>query len=118
MKLNKNILAILSIVCVILLAVAVSATQHTNDVGSVINPTQDGHNATIISPYMNHNEAALHSQANSPNITYHAPAAGKVVKNIFVHASEAKLPATGNPVLALIAISAVLGGATLIARKK
>lgn len=146
MKFNKNILAILAIFCIILSAAAVCATEHATDVGADLNQTddghhgviippdnshdearhaaggdpylnanEDGHNGTIIPPDVAHDEAALHNQTNATN---HTPAAGGVAQNMTVHASNSKLPATGNPILALLAISAVLGGATLITRKK
>ena len=153
MILNKNILAILAIFCVLLSACAVSATdqvdQMTDDDGMYLSPhedghngaiippdnthdeqrhaaggdyyldgSQDGHNGTIIPPDANHNEAAM---ANATNSTAHA--AGEPVQNATNHTASAstaahKLPATGNPILALFAVSAVLGGASVLRRKK
>ena len=67
---------------------------------------------------MNHNEAAM---MNATNSTAHA--AGEPVQNTTNHTASAstaanKLPATGNPILALFAVSAVLGGASVLRRKR
>ena len=66
--------------------------------------SEDGHNGTIIPPDINHNEAAMMNATNATNHTANASTAAH------------KLPATGNPILALFAVSAVLGGASVLRR--
>lgn len=150
MTLNKNILAILAIFCVLISACAVSATdqadQMANDNGIYLSPHEDGHNGTIIPPdnsydeqghaaggdyYLdgsqdghngtivpsdaNHNEQAM---ANATNTTAHA-AGGDAQNSTNATASATqKMLATGNPIIALFAVSAVLGGAYILTNKR
>ena len=144
MELKTKLFAILAIFCVLCSACAVCAaddasamsaddgifidgSNHDGHDGAIIPPdnthdeaghaagmdpyldgSQDGHNGTIIPPDAAHNEAAM----NQTNSTH---AAGNATNNTIAHNN---LPATGNPILALLAITAVLGGATYITRKK
>ena len=79
--------------------------------------SQDGHNGTIVPPDANHNEAAM---SNATNATGHA-AGGDVQNatsyNATASAGTQKLPATGNPIIALFAVCAVLGGLCVLRRK-
>lgn len=118
MNLKNNIFAILAIFCVILSACAVSAADHGNlmtDDG-YLDDSEDGHNGAIIPPDTNHNEAAM------MNATGNATAAGENVQNATGNATNATatstMPATGNPIIALLAVGAVLGGYTVLRRKE
>lgn len=84
--------------------------------GDYLDDSEDGHNGTIIPPDTNHNEAAL------MNATGNATAAGENVQNATGNATNATatstMPATGNPIIALLAVGAVLGGYTVLRRKE
>lgn len=154
MILNKNILAIFAIFCVLFSAGAVSATDQIDQIsndnemyifphgdghdGTMIPPdvahdeqkhaaggdyyldgSQDGHNGTIIPPDANHNEQAMANATNATNATAHA-AGGDVqnATNATASAATQKMLATGNPIIALFAVSAVLGGAYVLTNKR
>ena len=90
---------------------------HAAGMDPYLDGSQDGHNGTIIPPDAAHNEAAM-NQTNSTHAAGSddvANATGNATNNTIAHNN---LPATGNPILALLAITAVLGGATYITRKK
>jgi hypothetical protein len=148
MDLKISILAILAVLCVLLAACAVSATddvdqsgdyyfdgyQHDHDgdfipLGSTndgsqqaaggdyyLDGSEDGHNGTIIPPDAGHNEQKMLNQT--------AQAAGEMPNtnstNVSTHNASTThtMPATGNPIIALLAVSALLGGYTTLKRKK
>lgn len=140
MKLRTNLLAILAIFCVVLCACAVSATDdvtdHSSDLGSddsqavnddIIIPPDYSHNETqnasdenpdaeaindemIAPPDASHNESAMMNSTG--NASSHA-----ADENIINSTAAYRMPATGNPIFALFAVSAVLGGACVIRRK-
>ena len=91
--------------------------KHAAGMDPYLDGSQDGHNGTVIPPDASHNEAAM----NQTNSTHAAGsndvtnATGNTTNNTIAHNA---LPATGNPILALLAIAAVLSGATYITRKK
>ncbi len=80
--------------------------------------SQDGHNGTIIPPDYAHNEQKMANHT--------VPAAGENVTNttatgVSNHTANAtsthKLPATGNPIVILLAVSAIVGGYAVLRRK-
>ena len=83
-----------------------------------IDGSQDGHNGTIIPPDYAHNEQKMANQtvhAAGENVT-NTTATG--VSNHTAHASSShKLHATGNPIIALLAVSAIVGGYSVLRRK-
>lgn len=141
MEFKNTIFAILAIFCVVLSACAVSAADNTNPVfdgteidGSQTNMTDpadlfpddatdhnaagdvDGnetHNSMILPPDYAHNETAA---MNATNATGHA-AGENVTGNATNATATHTMPATGNPILALLAVGAVLGGACVLRRK-
>ena len=147
MTLKTNILAILAIFCVILSACAVSAADGSADYNiddgqsvhddMILPPdyahseaaqaaggddvdNQSVHDDMILPPDYAHNEEAMaNATGNATNATGHA--AGE---NATVPASNAtnataahSMPATGNPILILLAGCAVIGGALAYKRK-
>ncbi len=92
--------------------------RHAAGMDPYLDGSQDGHNGTIIPPDAAHNEQAMMNQTNSTHAAgsdVAANATGNSTGNATAHST---LPATGNPILAFLAITAVLGGATYITRKK
>ena len=143
MELRNTIFAILAVFCVVLSACAVSAED---DVTGDFNATdaQDIHDDMILPPDYAHDEdqsqAAggdvdgeethnsmvlppdyAHSEMNVTNATADAVAnaAGEnATSGNATNATSANtMHATGNPILALLAVGAVLGGAAIIRRK-
>ena len=91
--------------------------KHAAGMDPYLDGSQDGHNGTIIPTNTTHNETAM-NQTNSTHAAGGnnlANATGNTTNKTIAHNT---LPATGNPILALLAIAAVLGGATYITRKK
>ncbi|WP_407422263.1 hypothetical protein [Methanobrevibacter sp.] len=91
--------------------------------------SQDGHNGTIIPPDYAHNEEAMMNATNTTcnatgnttcNATVHA--AGENLHNTTGNTTNATsthaLLTTGNPILALLAVFAVIGGYSIIRRNK
>ena len=90
--------------------------KHAAGGDNYLDGSQDGHNGTIIPPDYAHNEQAMMNATNSTH------AAGSDVVNSTGNAtvnatSHSTLPATGNPLIALLAVCAVLGGASLYRKK-
>ena len=120
MDLIKKFLILLAIFCVIGSAVAVSAADVGGDVYS--DGTDDGlTDKPIIDPDYAHMEPGSNQTDNATdNATGDAagePAANETA-NVTVNAATShNMPATGNPILALLAVGAVLGGYGIIRRK-
>ncbi len=142
MELKNTIFAILAIFCLVASACAVSAADDAN--GTYADDMYDGYinespnmpdlheimqdNATDNSTSNDtgdidaeavHNSMVLppdyaHSEMNATNATGHA--AGENVTHENATAAHT-LPATGNPILVLLAVGAVLGGALALRRK-
>ena len=144
MELKNTIFAILAVFCVVLSACAVSAAD---DVTGDFNATDVGdiHDDMILPPDYAHDEAQnqaaggdvdgeethnsmilppdyAHDEANATNATTDAVgnAAGENATsgNATNATSSNTMHATGNPILALLAVGAVLGGAAVITRRK
>ena len=79
--------------------------------------SQDGQNGTIIPPDVNHNEQAMNSTNSTGNATAHAAGENVTSGNSTNATAAHKMLSTGNPILALLAVGAVLGGASIIRKK-
>ena len=114
MELRNTIFAILAVFCVVLSACAVSAAD---DVAGDFNATdgQEIHDDMILPPDY------AHSEMNATNATADAVgnAAGENATSANATNATAAhtMHATGNPILALLAVGAVLGGYAVIRRK-
>ncbi len=139
MDLKNTIFAILAIFCVVFSACAVCAADDvSNNSGDfTIDEAEAIHDGMVLPPDYAHNETqnttedldaeAIHDNMTLPpdyahneqammNTTNGTHAAGE---NITANATTAHaLHATGNPILALLAVGAVLGGASLLIRRK
>ena len=74
----------------------------------------------FIDPDYAHMEPGSNQTDNATNATPHVPAAGETVTsstNNTVAAAHSTLPATGNPIIILLGVMAVLGGAGILRRK-
>jgi hypothetical protein len=94
---------------------------HAAGADPYLDGSQDGHNGTIIPPDYAHNESAMMNATNSTGNSTHAAGSDVVnsTGNATVNATAHNaLPATGNPIVALIAVAAVLGGASMISKRK
>ena len=91
--------------------------QHAAGGDYYLDGSEDGHNGTIIPPDAGHNEAKMLNQ--SANASGEMPnSVNATVQNQTSNATAThKMPATGNPVIALLAVSALLGGYTVLRRK-
>ena len=133
MKLKNKIFAILAIFCLIASACAVSAANDTNSTytDGMYNgyPTEihETNNATDNSSDLDaeaiHDSMVLppdyaHSEMNATNATGHAAGENATATNTTNATQTQTLPATGNPILVLLAVGAVLGGAGVLRRKK
>ena len=86
--------------------------------------SNDGHNGTVIPPDAAHDEAAM-NQTNTThaagsdivNATNATHAAGSDAVNATNATATHTMPATGNPILALLAVCTLLGGYTVLRRK-
>lgn len=138
MELRNKLFAILAVFCVLLSACAVSADDNGDFSADEAQAIHDGmvlppdyahnesqnasgedldseavHDSMILPPDYAHNEAAM---ANATNSTGHA--AGEAVSNSTGNTTAAhSMPATGNPILLLLGVGAVLGGACVLKRK-
>lgn len=134
MDFNISLFAILVIFCVIVSAGAVCAVDGDGYAGSNyvddsglsddFNYTDDGlTDRPLIDPDAGHMEGAAGEPINqTANAT--APVAGNATANVAgnttgntTNATASHMPATGNPILILLAVTAVLGGAAVIRRK-
>lgn len=133
MKLKNKIFAILAIFCIIASACAVSAANDTNStyMDGMYNgyPTEihDINNATDNTSDLDaeaiHDSMVLppdyaHSEMNATNATGHAAGENATATNTTNATQAHTLPSTGNPILVLLAVGAVLGGAGVLRRKK
>ena len=133
MKLKNKIFAILAIFCLIASACAVSAANETNSTytdgmyNGYPTETHDINNATDNTSDLDaeaiHDSMILppdyaHSEMNATNATGHAAGENITATNTTNATQTHTMPATGNPILALLAVSAVLGGAGILRRKK
>ena len=130
MKLKNKIFAILAIFCLIASACAVSAANETNstytdgmyngyptethDINNATDNTSDLdaeaiHDSMVLPPDYAHSEM---------NATGHAAGENATATNTTNATQTHTMPATGNPILALLAVGAVLGGAGVLRRKK
>ena len=141
MKLKNNLFVILAIFCVIFSASAVCAADHA-DLGDaqILDASEDGHNGAIIPADAGHDEQAMlnathaaggdvdnqtnpinqtntTNSTNTTNATNTTHAAGGVAENQTNGTAQNPTHATGNPILALLTVSAVLGGVAVIKRK-
>ena len=94
--------------------------RHAAGEDSYLDASEDGHNGTIIPPDASHDEAAMNATENSTHAAGEnvAAANGNATGNSTGNSTAAHLMhATGNPIVALLAICAVLGGAAIIRRK-
>ena len=141
-----GVLSILAILCVLLSACAVCATESTSvDIQSndqYLDASHDGHDGAIIPPDYAHDEAAQHAAGgeidnatnstvpagdninnatgNNTNTTNSTPAAGGDIHNStspLNATAQNLLHSTGNPILALLAVGAVLGGVEVLRRR-
>lgn len=92
--------------------------RHAAGEDPYLDASEDGHNGTIIPPDINHNEAAM----NGTNATGHA--AGENVVGNTTNSTNATnatasnvMPATGNPIVLLLGVCALIGGASVLRRK-
>lgn len=145
MELKNKLFAILAVFCVILSACAVSASDDVFSQGSgdYLDGSEDGHNGTIVPPDNTHDEAqhaagadpyldgsedghngtivpsdANHDEA-AMNTTYHA-AGGDInsTGNSTNATAKHTMPVTGNPILLLLGVCAIVGGASALRRRK
>lgn len=136
MKLKNKIFAILAIFCLIASACAVSAADDVNDTFTDdlydgyaqntpdmpdLNATDD--NSSDLDAEAIHDSMVLppdyaHSEMNATNGTGHAAGENVTTTNTTNTTQAHTLPATGNPILVLLAVGAVLGGAGVLRRKK
>lgn len=123
MKFKNQIFAILAVLCVILSVCAVSAVDDVNSSatdGDNYDPGVPSH-ADGTDPTADDETGGdnydpgipEHGDGTDPTETTADNAAGGAKA-----ATTNSMPATGNPILVLMAIGAVLGGATLMNRKK
>ena len=146
-----SLFSILAILCVLLSACAVSATDshglmgdqindyylddsHDGHDGAIIPPdnthdearhaaggdpyldgSQDGHNGTIVPPDANHNEAAYLNATHAAGGDVNTKTTSSSPVNV---TAQNTLHPTGNPILALFAVCAVLDGAAVVLRRK
>lgn len=138
MKFKNTLFAILAIFCVIVSAGAVSAT-HTADYTSpyYLDGSYDGHNGQIIPPDANHDEAQYaaggdqnvnststgHNGTVAPsNITNNTSTihsngnATNVSTNSTNTTASQNMPATGNPIIALLIVGSLVGSYAVIKR--
>ena len=143
MELKNTIVAILAIFCVVFSACAVCAADDVSGnftadeaqtvydemilppdyahdesaTGQAAGGDVDGnetHNSMVLPPDYAHDEAAM---MNATNATGHAAGENTANATNNATASAHTMPATGNPILALLAVGAVLGGACVLKRK-
>ncbi|MDO5860463.1 LPXTG cell wall anchor domain-containing protein [Methanobrevibacter sp.] len=94
--------------------------QHAAGADPYLDGSEDGHNGTMVPPDANHDEAAMNTTAYAAggdiNATGNATAdaAGENVNATAQHT----MPATGNPILLLLGVCAVLGGACVVRKRK
>ena len=95
--------------------------RHAAGEDPYLDASEDGHNGTIIPPDVSHDEAAMmNATGNSTHAAGEnvAAANGNATGNSTGNSTAAHLMhATGNPIVALLAICTVLGGAAIIRRK-
>ena len=139
MNLTKKLLTLLAIFCVIASATAVCAADDGGYAGSQY---EDGGYAGSQyqddggwagSQYNESEEGITDKPLIDPDYAHMDPAAGAPDDNETANATDVvsedaasdatgsashTMPATGNPILALLAVGAVLGGAAVIGRKK
>jgi len=136
MKLKNKIFAILAIFCLIASTCAVSAADDVNDTFTDdmyngyptetpdmpdLNATDD--NSSDLDAEAIHDSMVLppdyaHSEMNATNATGHTAGENVTTTNTTNATQAHTLPATGNPILALLAVGAVLGGAEIYRRRK
>ena len=144
MEFKSKLFAILAIFCVICSACAVSAADNVSDDGNglYLDDSEDGHNGTIIPPDFNHNEAAqaaggdmyddgvpYHGDGTDPtatptdnvtgaNVTGNAAGANVTANGNSTNTTATHtMPATGNPIILLLGVGAIVGGYAVIRRK-
>ncbi len=116
MDVIKKFFVLLAIFCVIGSAAAVCAADVGDDLGAqALNQSDDFDGGWAGSQY---NETLENATANATNATdvpanTTAPVAGNANNATAAHT----MLATGNPILALLAVSAVLGGCAIYKRK-
>ena len=99
MKFSRKLLTLLAIFCVIISAGAVCATDVADEIGNAASQYPDN-SGQVGSQYNETLENASGEPVNATNAT-----------------PSHTMPTTGNPILALFATVAVLGGYTVIRRK-
>ena len=130
MKLKNKIFAILAIFCLIASACAVSAANDTNstytddmyneyptEIHETNNATDNSsdldaeaiHDSMILPPDYAHSEM---------NATGHAAGENATATNTTNATQTHTMPATGNPILVLLAVGAIFGGAEVYRRRK
>ena len=130
MKLKNKIFAILAIFCLIASACAVSAANETNstytddmyneyptEIHETNNATDNSsdldaeaiHDSMILPPDYAHSEM---------NATGHAAGENSTATNTTNATQTHTMPATGNPILVLLAVGAIFGGAEVYRRRK
>lgn len=129
-KLKNKIFAILAIFCLIASACAVSASNDTNstytdgmyngyptEIHETNNATDNSsdldaeaiHDSMVLSPDYAHSEM---------NATGHAAGENVSAGNAINATQTQTMPATGNPIFALLAVGAIFGGAEIYRRRK
>ena len=90
---------------------------HAAGMDPYLDGSQDGHNGTIIPPDAAHNEQAMMNQTNSTHAAGSDVAANSTGNSTGNATAHGILPATGNPILILLGVSAIIGGAVVLKRK-
>ena len=138
MNFNKKLLTLLAIFCVIVSAGVVCAADqggyagcnyqdengvcgsqyYVNEKNVTLEPGAGLPLENQTNPYQNATHTVAANTTNTTNTTNATGNATHVAGNTnhTAHAAHT-MPATGNPIIALLAVSAVLGGAALIRRK-
>ena len=127
MDIMKKFFVLLAIFCVIGSAATVCAADVGDDLGAqALNQSDDFDGGWAGSQYQDdggwagsqYNETLENATANATNTTNDtANTAAPVVANQTNATAPHTMLATGNPILALFAVSAVLGGYTILKRK-
>ena len=127
MDVMKKFFVLLAIFCVIGSAATVCAADVGDDLGAqALNQSDDFDGGWAGSQYQDdggwagsqYNETLENATANATNTTNDtANTAAPVVANQTNATAPHTMLATGNPILALFAVSAVLGGYTVLKRK-
>ena len=122
MDIMKKFLVLLAIFCIIGSAAAVSAADVSDDLGNYAD-TQYQDDSYVDSQYQDGGYAGSQYQddggwAGSQYNETLENAAGAPVNATANATASHTMPATGNPILLLFAVGAVLGGAAVIKRRK